>query len=517
MRHLFALAVFVMLAACTLAAAKFIVVTTPAVPTGERPGPSLNLYNTHPYYTCVNNYYVSTRGSSSSNGSSGSPWDIRTASNQSLAAGSCINVAAGTYSLPQGSPASLAISNGGSNSTTTGYIVWRCSTMPFSFSGGALQGEGSGCVISQAAGNPDPYVIQFQPNANYIMFDGFELYGTIANQGNCFDNELGPPGTAGISHHIWLLNSDVHGCGQSGIQWWGNEWAFIIHNVWHDNSSTSCVMGSGLSIFEPFFINGYAPSAGNPDYWHSNTTGLTYHFIVNYNVGYHNYNPQGACGNTNTDGEGIILDDWSHSQQTCPTSAGITCPIPASAPALVMGNLMFNNGGNGIETFSWLSSGNPPATIVNNTGYSNNWDTYQASTNTWRGALSMLNSAYKVTWINNIGYAVIGTGLLASNSPFVGQGTAGSSTGNSWHNNLSYPGGANNFDNVGDTYPTTGVNKNLYGSDPKFMSITPNSNVQNFALQASSPAIGFGQAFDLWQQTQSVDAGACPHTFTSCP
>jgi len=51
--------------------------------------------------------------------------------------------------------------------------------------------------------------------------------------------------------------------------------------------------------------------------------------------------------------------------------------------------------------------------------------------------------------------------------------------------------------------------------DPKM--VDPGVATPNFALQVGSPAIGFGQAFTLWQQSGSVDAGACVSGLTSCP
>jgi hypothetical protein len=38
----------------------------------------------------------------------------------------------------------------------------------------------------------------------------------------------------------------------------------------------------------------------------------------------------------------------------------------------------------------------------------------------------------------------------------------------------------------------------------------------NFALEADSPAIGYGLA-EPWLPAQSVDAGACYHTVATCP
>ena len=87
--------------------------------------------------------------------------------------------------------------------------------------------------------------------------------------------------------------------------------------------------------------------------------------------------------------------------------------------------------------------------------------------------------------------------------PFSGDG--------GYQTNLSYPGGLNSV----PSYPTTGPNHNLDGSDPLFVSVTPGSSANNFALQQGSPAKGFAQPFGLW--VNGNDAGACPSTATQCP
>ena len=90
------------------------------------------------------------------------------------------------------------------------------------------------------------------------------------------------------------------------------DWLFVIHNVWHENAATSGVSGSGLSFWEPYPLAGYTPTAGNPDYWHSNTTGRTYSMVVAYNVAIHNFNNfRGA-----TDGEGINFDTFGGANPT---------------------------------------------------------------------------------------------------------------------------------------------------------------------------------------------------------
>lgn len=135
--------------------------------------------------------------------------------------------------------------------------------MPFSFSNGVLQGEGTGCVI-----RPDStvfYPFTMNTGLSWVMFDALEIDGNFnTNSTVCLKSENS---SATINHHIWIFNSDFHGCGQSGMQWNFADWLFVIHNVWHDNSSNSCVMGSGVSMWQPVGLAGYSPTIGNPDYW----------------------------------------------------------------------------------------------------------------------------------------------------------------------------------------------------------------------------------------------------------
>ena len=494
-----------------------------------KPGPSAAVYSAQPYYTCNTNRYVSTTGNAGNNGlTPGTAWDMPTAAGTNVGAGTCINVAPGTYNF--NTVGEIDMQFGGSNATKTGYVVWRCTTMPFSFSNGVLQGEGNGCVLFNNNTTGFIYLLRWRPNVNYIIWDGFEFNGNSPGNGSviptfgavaCVDAEADK--TLAIPHHIWVLNSDIHGCGSSGLSFIALDWVFVIHNVWHDNSYQDCVMASGLSVFEPAGLASYTPTIGNTDYWHSTVTGFTYHYVFTYNVGYHNFDPQGACGATaNTDGEGLILDTLDWASDVLPTN-GSQAPYPY--PMLVMGNIFYNNGGNGMEVFSMVAAdpfgnggthGNSTGTVtfVNNTAYSNNWDTF--NNGTFRAGVE-ISADQNIQTFNNVSYAVTQTGVNAacgcSNQPFLGQNGIVITT-NSWQTNLSYPAGLNNFGG-GNTYPTVGVNKNLDGSNPNFVNASISN--PNFSLQGGSPAIGFGQAFDLWQSGGAVDVGACDSTLTACP
>jgi hypothetical protein len=510
--------------------AETVTATNPATPTVQSPGPSQALYAS-PYYTCVTNYYVATNGSSGNSGtSSSSPWDIVTASGKSLAAGSCLNLATGVY-LVNGT---LTINHGGTSANTNGYVVWRCSSLVLGFSGGALQGEGSGCVIRENSSGTNNLVSNVSP---YVIYDGIEVDGNnFQTFGDCMDAGFGGNnnvnGTA-TYHHNWFINGDVHGCGQSGIQWNESEYLWIIHSVIHDNSACSAnvspctgsngVFGSGISIYDPvgFASGAYTPTGtigssvpAQDNYWCATTpSSVCFHYVVAYNVVYHNYNSQ--TGQSNTDGEGIIFDDWQHGQNSCPGTG--TCPITGAG--LAMGNLLFWNGNQGIEASNRANV--DQVWVVNNSAYNNNWDTHDDIPLTYRGGIYN-DGGGNVHMLNNIGYAVVGndgkcstrsgSAQLGCNTGFVDQNATNASV---IQNNVGYPA----EQNVGSpsSYPLTGTNGNDDGVNPNLTALNSSSAVNNFALQPGSPAIGFGQAFTLWQQTGTVDAGACPSSLTSCP
>jgi hypothetical protein len=277
--------------------------------------------------------------------------------------------------------------------------------------------------------------------------------------------------------------------------------------VWHDNAVCSANAatptcpkfagdyGSGLTIGFPNTISGYVPTAADQQFCATAPLSACYHIVIASDVAYHNYNFQGGSS-TNTDGNGIIFDTWT--------------THPYAGAALIMGNVVYNNGGDGIETIGIPATSQ--VAIVNNTAFNDAWDTYRTATD--RGEFSVQKGSNNVTTLNNIAYAVGGAGVLASNAPFVSIGALG--IGDSWGANLSYPCCRNNLQS-GYAYPTTGTNRNADGLSPDFTAVTPGATANDFALQATSPAIGFGHAFSLWNQAGANDAGACPTKLVNCP
>jgi hypothetical protein len=228
--------------------------------------------------------------------------------------------------------------------------------------------------------------------------------------------------------------------------------------VIYENSSTNTYQGSGISVWEPGVATGFPATAAD------NTT---FHIVVSYNISHDNmetYSCGGSAG-CHTDGEGIIID-------TTNQSAGTNTPYPNQI--LVLGNLVYNNGGRGVQ----VGPNSSNTTVANNTAYNDNLDTNDSAT--WRGEIANATSSNNV-FVNNIGYAVVGTGMMSNNSSlFTGDATSATP----WENNLGYGGPV-----VSSTKdPIVAANKNQIGVDPKLANVASD----NFVPMSGSPVVGAG-------------------------
>jgi parallel beta-helix repeat protein len=482
----------------------------------QDPGPSASLFNS-PYYQCRANYYVSNSGSDSNNGSNGAPWaTLQHADSMNVGAGACINVAPGTYD-------GVTVNNGGNAATSTGYVVYRCQTL-------------DGCTITGNAGDngsasvqtDDSHVTSGQPNTvNYVQFDGFVLAGTtpITSQsfGIGFSVVGDNGGTAIASHHVWLLNSIVHGFGQSGVQMNEGDYHYAIHNAFYDNSGgTQCgAQGSGWSAWEEHPILGYTPTAddqNNPVFGSWVVGSSFFHVVVEYNVVYNNAVTQ--CGSTSsggdTDGNGIIFD-------TDARFAGN--PTNYTAPMLAAFNIVYNNGGGGIHI-----NGSSNVTVANNSCY-NNW-LDPANNATYRGCIDD-NGGSGNTFINNIAVAVPTVTTNCSLSPpytkFNNAVVANNDSGqpaDTFSTNMTDMIGVGCSDEVNYLASTSAypVPPNIESTNPLWVNVGTSSVGTeskppvgtNFALSPGSPAIGAGLT-EPYLPPSSVDIGACASALTTCP
>jgi len=416
----------------------------------EQPGLSKELFGSPPY-KCTAHRFVSTSGSDANDGlTAGSPWlTLRRADAAMLAPGTCVNIAPGLYQT-----GTVVLRHGVVSASPAGYVVYRSTTL-------------GGARIQARQGTPFDSLVAI--HTSYLMFDGVEVDGNANTAfGACFESST-PSGSPG--HHLWFLNLTVHGCGLSGIQLNNREYYYVLHNVVYGNSSSngSGLFGSGISVYNPEQIASYVPTAMDNSW-------SPYRVVIAYNISRDNFNHQ--SGSSNTDGNGIILDDWRHTQNSPRVSY--------QGEGLVMGNLTYRNGSKGIHSFF-----SENVTIANNTSYNNNWDTHQTAT--WRAEISVQGGA-NVKVLNNIAWAIPGPGILRTNVPFLGQQAIGR---NLWANNIAF--GATNSMGRPDLFPTS-VNRI---DNPQFT----NASKGDFALQPGSPAIGFGRP-GMYFPPSPIDAGA---------
>ena len=511
----------------------------PATTGVQTPGPSLALFN-NPYYTCVRNFYVATNGSDSNNGSSPStPW--RTIayyeSGTSPTAGDCVNVAPGSYSAFNGS-----ISHGGTTASSTGYVVYRCTAPGADHNlpgGGGF--SGSGCVINDGGkavcAGSSAYCGSADPS--YLIFDGFSFiapaYNTfaVAIQG-CY---VGDTNASASCHHWIMVNNVIAGYGEAGIVEQNGDWFFALHNLIYANAAVpGCdagSQGSGISFVASSPLTGYTQTADDigptPKLGiYGSTNPNPFHQFIEFNVVYNNR--VNCASGAATDGNGIILD-------TNDKSGGHTIQYPYRF--LVAFNISYNNGGGNIHE---IASSN--YTIANNTSFNGYLD--PSDTGIARGSID-LNAGFTQNGselVNNISWAIPGASPLNFNSSYlVGGGNnsgfynGGTSCGltvdgvaTCGGNNISYTVGASSSDvAVYNTNPAWSCTGNKCMTDPLWVNVgntggntgsagtmsTPPAGT-NFALQSGSPAIGYGVTRP-YLSPQSVDAGACYHTLTSCP
>jgi hypothetical protein len=481
----------------------------------QAPGPSLRLFK-DPYYTCLKNYYVANDGSDTNNGKSPTTaWATLAHADYELpgggaAAGSCINVEPGIYN-------GVEITHGGNLASSTGYVVYRCTTMD------ACTVKGNAGVHNAEAFEPQWNSVGTPPN--YLMFDGFVMAGYNAStNGVGVSAWNGTNGSPVASHHIWVLNSKISGFGQSGIGVAAGEYYYIIHNRISNNSNIQCwSQGSGIAINIMHTVPNYTPTADdltnpNPMLGPTWVVGNSFfHNVIEWNIV--NNNGLTQCGTpsnpTDTDGNGIIFD-------TNLKIGGNTQDY--TAPSLAAFNIVYNNGGGGVHVF--LSA---DVTIANNSCYNNEIDPGNGGTD--RPCMDDANG-YGNTFINNIAVAIptyTGGNCWPTSTPFQKYNIAiaafpSASPADTFSHNITHLLGTSceaevNVGN-GDTYSCT---NNKCGTSPAWTSVgtlsvgTETTQPMNadFALQPGSPAIGYGLT-ESYLPPSSVDAGACSSIYLQC-
>jgi hypothetical protein len=302
------------------------------------------------------------------------------------------------------------------------------------------------------------------PDVCYIIIDGFEVSA---------DHVFGCGVVSGHgAHHITVRNCWAHHCGQSGFQLNDGDYRVAENNVCNNNGHVTPPEGSGISLW------GRKPFDTNPG-WHD---------IVRGNICYNNFN---STSGPNSDGNGVIIDDFRNIQDG--HTAGTKDINYTDGEVLIENNLFYNNGGAGIQMF--ISNN---ITCRNNTCYMNQ---QRRTDDWWRGNISASCCA-NVQIYNNI--SVTSTNLRMDGGSTDNEGfshnTALGAYGNAsgdqycanyvYYNNITYdlndPTSASiGMENISPAIE--GVNGNLVATNPLFAN--PDAD---FRLQASSPAVNAG-------------------------
>ncbi len=371
---------------CYIASQSGTSVSGSATITGFRTaGQSAWLY-THPYYTCGTNYYISTTGNDSANGTSlGTPWLTRQHADNVVAAlgagagaATCINVAAGTYSD------AATLLAGGNQASPTGYLAWRCETL-------------GGCILTA---DNSFYFDGAGVTSKYVFLDGFHC---IASAANPFGVCMNMYGTATspypqVTHHIWYVNNEVEGFGQSGIQTFQGEYLYAVNNKIHGNATAGCsAQGSGISFASAVATSGYSPTSDDLSNPVVGAIGTGFHNAVMYNLVYNNATT--LCGSSgspyDTDGNNVIIDEFGG-------LFGTPSWVPYGGGALVAENVLYNAGGKGAHAFASAN-----VTFANNSCFNASLDPYNTTTGRPCIGMSLAAGIFTNQVINNlmVGYA----------------------------------------------------------------------------------------------------------------
>ena len=199
--------------------------------------------------------------------------------------------------------------------------------------------------------------------ADHVTVQGFDIVG---GGGHGIDGER--------CHHVHLRHNTVHDSGGSGISFYLSEFQIIEDNRTFRNAATNGYQTSGISVASNIDLTGDTRDRG-------------FRTIIRRNISHDNMTTTVPA--PHTDGNGIIID-WLR-------NLGTGHP-PYGFPTLVEDNLVYRNGGKGIQVFQ-----SDNVTVRNNTAWHNNLDPLNPGTE--RGEITITQTAAGAVVENNIAVA----------------------------------------------------------------------------------------------------------------
>jgi hypothetical protein len=192
--------------------------------------------------------------------------------------------------------------------------------------------------------------------AAYIVVDGFDIAGLRTSvvpakaeadkgqDGLYNENAIYADGNYNgtIVNHIVIRNNYLHDCTSAGISGNQTDYMTVDDNVAAYNAYWSAYAASGITLYHLTDID--------------NVTTYKNYVVANRSFENHEYVPfLNANPPAITDGNGIIIDDNLHAQDT---------NIPYGGRTYVANNIVYHNGGRGVHIFS-----SQHVDAVNNTAY----------------------------------------------------------------------------------------------------------------------------------------------------
>jgi parallel beta-helix repeat protein len=282
----------------------------------------------------------------------------------------------------------------------------------------------------------------FKVLGSYIKIIGFEVTAKA-------ENGIAVGGAEKGNHHTQIMKNVIHDSGCNAIGGVKTDYLLISDNTVYRNAFTAPWQCSGISIYQAV-ASDHKPG---------------FHNIIRKNISYSNENKSPRSNGMVTDGNGIIIDDFRHSQNKQPHSK-------YTARTLIENNIVFDNGGRGIHIFQ-----SDNVVVRNNTTFHN------LKSNILEGTLNGELATYfssKIIFYNNIAYAQDKSKKTFSD---------GYSTGNLWDYNLSFNGQIS----VGKDNSNARLGRNnLIDLDPLFVNASIIASTANFRLRPNSPALNSG-------------------------